>query len=83
MAEWVEGLSLQFEHRTLALDNAIAKLAGRLADLNAANGRNPGTPDLLIAATALHHDMILVTRNVKDFAIGGVRLLDPYKAFLE
>ena len=34
--------------------------------------------DALIAATALHHGLILVTRNVSDFVGTGVRLLNPW-----
>ncbi len=34
--------------------------------------------DAMIAATAYCHDMILVTRNVKDFDSLGVRLLNPW-----
>ena len=34
--------------------------------------------DSLIAATALVHDLTLVTRNVRDMARTGVRLLDPF-----
>jgi predicted nucleic acid-binding protein len=36
--------------------------------------------DHLIAATALVHDLILVTRNVRDFGGTGVRLLNPWDA---
>jgi toxin FitB len=35
--------------------------------------------DSLLAATALTHDLILVTRNVRDFAdIAGLQLYDPW-----
>jgi predicted nucleic acid-binding protein len=34
--------------------------------------------DAVIAATALEHDLTLVTRNVKDFAGLGVVLLNPW-----
>jgi predicted nucleic acid-binding protein len=34
--------------------------------------------DSLIAATALVHDLIVVTRNHADFEKAGVRLLDPF-----
>ena len=36
--------------------------------------------DGLIAATALHHRLAVVTRNVSDFAASGVDLLNPWKA---
>jgi toxin FitB len=36
--------------------------------------------DGLIAATALVHDLTLVTRNTRDFARTGARLLDPWQA---
>lgn len=35
--------------------------------------------DSFIAATALHHNLTVVTRNTKDFAPLGVRVLDPWK----
>lgn len=35
------------------------------------------TVDGLLAATALVHDMVLVTRNVRDVASTGVQALDP------
>jgi predicted nucleic acid-binding protein len=36
------------------------------------------TVDGLLAATALEHDLTLVTRNTRDFASTGVRILDPF-----
>ncbi len=36
--------------------------------------------DGLLAATALEHDLILVTRNTRDVQRAGVRLLDPTSA---
>ncbi len=35
--------------------------------------------DSLLAATALHHDMVLVTRNLKNFDIPGLELLNPWE----
>jgi len=37
-------------------------------------------PDAIIAASAVHHDLILVTRNIKDFKGTTVKTLDPFLA---
>lgn len=37
-------------------------------------------PDAIIAASAIHHDLILVTRNIKDFKGTAIRTLDPFAA---
>lgn len=42
-----------------------------------ATGRSVATMDAFFAATAFHHALTLVTRNVSDFADLGVELLNP------
>jgi len=51
----------------LDVTRPIAERAGLLRREWTARGRTLSLPDLLIAATAIHHGMILVTDNVKDF----------------
>ncbi len=48
-----------------------------LAELRIA-GQSIPIKDSLIAATALTHDMTVVTRNVRDFAKAGVKVIDPF-----
>jgi hypothetical protein len=62
-----------FADRTLPVDTAVAR---RSAALNVPDPRP--IRDGLIAATALVHDMVVVTRNVADFESTGVRVLDPW-----
>jgi toxin FitB len=64
----------RFDGRILSVDAAVAKRAARL------HVPDPGVErDTLIAATALVHGMTVVTRNVADFAVSGVALLNPWE----
>ena len=48
-----------------------------LADLRA-SGQSMPIKDSLIATTALRHDLIVVTRNVRDFKKARVKVLNPF-----
>jgi len=52
----------------------IARVAGDLKNSWAARGRTFSLLDMMIAATAIVHDLILVTANVKDFPMPELRL---------
>ena len=77
LAQWLMLMlmELQFAQHILPVTPAIAKLWGRLCFQTS----NKGTENL-IAATALVHNLLVVTRNIKDFEEAGVRVLDPYEA---
>ena len=42
------------------------------------NGHTFSQPDLIIAASALHHDLTVVTRNVRDFELADVPAVNPW-----
>ncbi len=78
LLDWLEvDLSAFFAGRLLPVDLAVADRWGRL--LSHASRPLPAV-DSLLAATALHHDMTLVTRNVRDFAIAGLDVINPWQA---
>ena len=68
----------RFEARVLSVDAAIADIWGAVVARRNAAGRPIGNIDALIAATAKHHELALVTRDVRDFEGLGLRLLDPW-----
>lgn len=76
LRSWLDDHVLSvFADRILPIDTAVAR---RSASLNVPDPRP--IRDGLIAATALVHDMVVVTRNVADFKPTGVQILDPWSA---
>ena len=74
--DWLEvELPNYFLGRLLDINAQVADRWGRLL---ANAGRPIPAIDGLLAATALQNDLILVTRNLKDFDGLGVRLLNPW-----
>ena len=75
LRSWLEQHVLpEFSGRTLPVDTAVAQ---RCARLHVPDKR--GERDALIAATALVHGMVVVTRNVDDFAPTGVLVVNPWE----
>ena len=73
--EWLEQLRQDHSDRILPVTDRIALEWGRIAAL-----RPRGDIDGLIAATAIVHDLILVTRNVKDFEDIVVSVINPWSS---
>lgn len=72
---WLDNhLRPEFSGRILSVDDAVAT---RCAHLHIPDRRNEA--DALIAATAMVHDMIVVTRNIKDFEGTGIIVIDPWQ----
>jgi len=73
---WLEhDLADWFETRVLPIDIQVADRWGRLI---AQMGRHVPSIDSLLAATALHHELRLVTRNQKDFDYPGLEVINPW-----
>ena len=73
---WLEHeLPAWFVGRVLPVDLAVADRWGRLL---AEIARPVPTTDSLLAATALHHELRLVTRNSGDFEYPGLEVINPF-----
>lgn len=64
--------------RVLDVTAPIAALSGTLRGQLATRGQVRTQADMLIASTAAHHGLTLVTRNVRDFGGCGISLLNPF-----
>ena len=53
---------------------SIARRAGLLKSESARRGRTLALADMLVAATALEHELMLITDNQRDFPIAGINL---------
>ncbi|UJP10490.1 type II toxin-antitoxin system VapC family toxin [Microbacterium sp. KUDC0406] len=70
---WLTTVRSGLEGRILSVTPEIARVFARLD----VPDRRPWA-DALIAATALHHDLTVVTRNEKDFDVPGLRVINPF-----
>lgn len=69
-----------FNDRILPIDLEVSRCWGELANRHARLNRTVGAIDELIAATAIVHNLTLVTRNVRHFEHSGCRVLSPWSA---
>jgi toxin FitB len=74
LERWIGQITKAYAEVILPIDEETAHVWGRL---RAPNPENP--LDKQIAATALIHDLIVVTRNAPHFAPTGVRVLNPFE----
>jgi toxin FitB len=72
-------LEASFADRTLPVSRAVVSRWGRItAQVKRDTGHPPSVVDTLIAATAIEHDLYLVTRNVRDVRRSGAAIFNPW-----
>ncbi|GIG23470.1 twitching motility protein PilT [Cellulomonas chitinilytica] len=74
LGAWLRRTVRQFSDRVLPVDTSVALAA---AELHVPD-RRPAN-DAYLAATALVHDLVVVTRNTRDFAGLGLEVLNPWE----
>jgi toxin FitB len=75
IAGLVKAIVTDFSERVLPLDIEAARI---MAQLSEATHRNTvALPDIMIAATARRHGLVVLTRNLRDFSRIGVAARDP------
>ena len=80
LIKWLtHDLAERFAGRILAVDERVAFAWGDPLAEAKRGGAGLASMDGLLAATALVHDLTLVTRNLRDFQAFDVKLFDPWK----
>lgn len=73
LLNWLDQLHEAYDDRILPVSLDIALGWGRIAA-----GRSRSAPDALLGATARSHNLILVTRNVRDFWDLPIAVFNPW-----
>ena len=75
LERWLGRVTEDYADSILSFDEEMAQLWGKLRVPN-----HEHALDKQIAATALIHDLIVVTRNTADFESTGVRVFNPFES---
>jgi predicted nucleic acid-binding protein len=74
LERWLHRVTREHADRILPIDRRVAEQWGRFS------AERSGSPvDVLMAATAHVHELVLVTRNTRDVAWTGVPCLNPFE----
>lgn len=79
LSAWFDQLVRSAPRQILPIDHETAVIWGEVTARCEKSGRPIPAVDGLIAATALHHGLHLMTRNVADFEPTGVLLTNPWE----
>lgn len=74
---WLRGLIAGYDSGVLAVNPEIAWLSGELEATAIAAGHAPGAADAMIAGTAKHRGLTVITGNLRHFQTFGIPVLTP------
>ena len=79
LSEWLENDILsQYGDSIIPFDLPVAKVWGEIMAKSDRAGQTRPSLDAQIVATALVHDLVIVTRNVSDMKFAGVKVVNPF-----
>ena len=75
-----DSLAFRFSDRLISVSDAVVRRWGTISGtVRRQTGHPPPVIDTLMAATALEHDLYLVTRNVRDVRHSGAAVFNPWE----
>lgn len=79
LTAWLEQLQAGFADRILPFSSETAAYWGEMCARGEAGGRTMAAFDSIIAATAVEHGLVLVTRNDRDFMVALPLVFNPWE----
>ena len=79
LQKWLHKTLNALGGRVLGFPISVAHTWGQMRAKLAKEGMSLPLADGQIAAVAKHHGLTVVTRNVKDFRLAGIRTLNPFE----
>jgi toxin FitB len=83
LSDWLNAVLHLYGERVLPFDTLTAEIAGTLSDLARGRGHSPRFSDIAIAATAVRHELTILSRNARHFVPMDVSVLDPFQTLPE
>jgi predicted nucleic acid-binding protein len=75
-----DALEARFSGRILPIEDSVVRRWGAISGATKRQtGHSPAVIDTLLAATALEHELFLVTRNMKDVQHSGAAIFNPWE----
>lgn len=78
LIEWLVSVENTYQNKFLSFSKEVAKRWGTLSATMEKSGTPMPLADSLIAATAIHHNLSIVTRNEKDFRFAPIEVINPW-----
>lgn len=79
LTNWLNTLVQDYQNRIYPIDLMVAENWGNLQGMAEKTGNPMSSFDSLIAAIAYTHNLVLVTRNEKDFAASHLPIVNPWE----
>ena len=79
LTNWLNTLIQDYQNRIYPIDLMVAENWGNLQGMAEKTGNPMSSFDSLIAAIAYTHNLVLVTRNEKDFTASHLPIVNPWK----
>jgi predicted nucleic acid-binding protein len=83
LEKWLNTIEQEFAERILPLNKNIFDIWAKHCGESEAKGQTLPIMDSLIAATAYEYNLIIVTRNVKDFNFSSIKVFSPWDSLTE